>query len=405
MKAIILAAGMGSRLGPRAEGRPKALQRIAGKTLVEHQLEALSAEGVGPVVVVVGHGADQVRTVLGDAVEYVVNERPGETNSLYSLWLARDWLDGEVLLLNSDVFFHPDILKRLLATGGSALAYDSSSHGGAEQTKVGLRGRRVCDLGKDFPETGARGENLGLIKLDADGAAALRRRAEAIISAGGERTWVTEAVRSILAEVEVEAVNVAGLPWVEIDFPYDLDRARRQVAPAIRQSMHPHRRAWRRLRRPLGLTGALVSALVAWSLSAQVGPGSIDWESVVPQGADRVRLERAERGSQKWWVLDRGNSVRFDVEGPLPLRLETRPLMPEGVRGEVGYVVELLLDGAPFKYGASHGMRDPDVFLEGYLVGDRDRDKYTMPPGSHVLEVRFLAGEPASILLRVRQPE
>jgi len=405
MKAIILAAGMGSRLGSKAQGRPKALQRIGTRTLIEHQIEALSAEGIGPVAVVVGHGADQIRTVLGDSVEYVVNERPGETNSLYSLWLARAWLDGDVVLLNSDVFFHPDILKRLLAAEGSALAYDSSSYGGAEQTKVGLRGRLVCDLGKDFPETGARGENLGLIKLDREGAAALGRRAEAIVSSGGERTWVTEAVRSILAEVDVLAVNVAGLPWVEIDFPYDLDRARRQVEPAIRRSLHPRRRIWRSARLPLGMTAAIGSLVFVWSLSAEVGPASVDWESIAPVKAHKVRINRGARGAQSWWVVNRGQGLTVEVEGPAPVRLESRPLLADGPVVDAAYVLELVLDGNPFRYEANRGSPDPEVFLEGHLVGERDRDRFDLPAGPHVLQVNFLAGAPESLLVRIRQPE
>jgi len=405
VRAIILAAGMGNRLGPKANGRPKALQRIGVKTLIEHQLEALSAEGVGPVVVVVGHGENQVRDLLGDAVEYVVNERASETNSLYSLWLAREWLDGPVVLLNSDVLFHPEVLRRLLAADGSALAFDSSSHGGAEQTKVGLRDKWVCDLGKDFPETGARGENLGVIKLDTVAADALRRRCEAIIEAGGEKVWVTEAVRSILADVDVLGVNVAGLPWVEIDFPYDLDRARRQVEPAIRRSLRPRRRAWQRVRLPAGIAGAIGSMFGAWSLSAHVGPASIDWESVAPQGTAETRLERRDRGSQKWWSLDRGQSMTVYVEGPAPLRVESRPLVSNRSEGEIGYVIELLLDGRPFRFEASDSSVDPGVALEGYLVGDRDRDEYLLPSGRHVLEVRYLEGAPRSLLVRVRQPE
>ncbi len=180
MKAIILAAGLGSRLGAKANGQPKALQRVGHRSLIEHQLESLSAEGVGPVAVVIGHGGDQIRTVLGDSVEYVVNEHPSETNSLYSLCLAREWLKKDVLILNCDVLFHPEVLKRLLRAEGNALAYDSTSHSGAEQTKVGLRGSRVVDLGKDFPETGARGENLGIVKLDPAGCLALKGKAEAI---------------------------------------------------------------------------------------------------------------------------------------------------------------------------------------------------------------------------------
>ncbi|HUF11880.1 MAG TPA: phosphocholine cytidylyltransferase family protein [Longimicrobiales bacterium] len=406
MKAIILAAGMGSRLGPKAKGRPKALQKVGGGTLIEHQLEALSAEGIGPVVVVVGHGADQIRSVLGDSVEYVVNERPDATNSLYSLWLAADHLSEEgVMLLNCDVLFHPEVLKRLQRVNGSALAYDSTSHGGSEQTKVGLRGSRIVDLGKDFPETGARGENLGIIRLDGEGAIALKRRAEAIITAGGEKTWVTEAIRSILAEVEITGVNMAGLPWVEIDFPYDLDRARRQVWPAIQRSLHPGRQMLRRLRVPLALAAALLVIVAASWLSGQVGPASIDWESLTLEGAQRVSLEREDKGAQKWWLLPKADSLQVAIDGPALIRLETRPLLQQGTVDTIGYVVELSLDGEPYRYASHRAAVDRAATLAGYTVGRRDREKYPLPPGRHVLAVRFLAGQPRALLVRVRVAE
>lgn len=404
MKAVILAAGLGSRLGEKAKGRPKALQKVGGRTLVEHQLEALSAEGVGPVVVVVGHAEDQIRAVLGESVEYVVNPRPDETNSLYSLWLAREWLEGDLLVLNSDLLFHPDILKRLLKQAGSALAFDSGSHGGAEQTKVGLSGKRVTDLGKDFPETGARGENLGLIKLDAVGTAALRMRAEAIIANGGEQTWVTEAVRSVLAEVEVTGVNMAGLPWVEIDFPYDLDTARRQVWPAIERSLRPIRRGLRKLRVPMAAAAMAGFTFAVWGASAQVGPASIDWESLEPTQGEPVPLQRLERGPQRWWKVDPGASIDVPVRGGLPVRLEARPILVGDPDHDAAYVLELMLDGEIFRYEANRGAGDERVTMEGQQVGERDRDEYEIPEGDHVLQVKLLAGEPEAVLVRVRQP-
>jgi len=93
------------------------------------------------------------------------------------------------------------------------------------------------------------------------------------------------------------------------------------------------------------------------------------------------------------------------VEGPAPLRVESRPLVSNASEGVVGYVIELLLDGRLFRFEASDSEVDPSVALEGYLVGDRDRDKYVLPSGSHVLEVRYLEGAPRSLLVRVRQPE
>lgn len=407
MKAIILAAGKGSRLGTKAKGMPKALQRVGNQTLIEHQLEALSAEGVGPVVVVIGHGAEHIKTVLGDSVEYVLNEKAAKTNSLYSLWLARETLIEDVLLLNCDVLFHPEVLKRLLRASGSALAYDSTSASGAEQTKVGLRGPNVADLGKDFPDTGARGENVGIIKLDAEGSLALKRKTNAIIRTGDENSWVTEAVRGILAEVDVEGVNVAGLPWVEIDFPYDLDRARRQVWPQIQRSLHPWQQFLRRIRLPAaaGLAAAVVYAV--WTLSAEVGPASIDWESLVPagSGAVPVAVERVEKGPQRWWRISPEDSLTIEVTGSVATRVESRALFPSDTEvGDIPYVLEMTLDGEPYRFEANRSSPDGDVSLEGYRVGTRDRDRFVAPEGPHILVVRMLAGGANGVLVRVRQP-
>lgn len=406
MRAIILAAGLGSRLGAMAKGQPKALQRVGSHTLIEHQLEALSAEGVGPIVVVVGHGADQIKTVLGDSVQYVFNDRATETNSLYSLWLARDWLRDDVLVLNCDVLFHPDVLKRLLGAGGNALAYDSTSASGTEQTKVGLRGKNISDLGKDFPETGARGENVGIIKLNAEGSLALKRRADAITRTGGERSWVTEAVRGILAEVEVEGVNVAGLPWIEIDFPYDLDKARRQVWPRIQRSTHPLQQLWRRVRIPVA--AAITAVLIAsvWALSAEVGPASVDWESLSHPEGIRVSIERVNKRPQRWWRIPLAGTVTVEVTGLVPTRVESRALFREDTeRNNVPYVLEMTLDGEPYRYEANRSSPDEDVSLVGYTVGTRDRDQFVVPEGRHTLGVRLLAGQVQGILVRVRQPE
>src|SRR5262245_4776017 len=403
MRAIILAAGLGSRLGSKANGQPKALLRIDDRTMIEHQLEMLSSEGVGDVVVVIGHGADDVRAVLGEGVEYVVNERPGETNSLYSLWLAREWLTGDVILLNSDLLFDPGILKSLLAIAGNALAYDSLSLNGAEQTKVGLQAGRVIDLGKDLPVTGARGENLGLIKLDEQGSAVLRQRVEAIVAAGEEKAWVTEAVRSTLADVDVRGVNVAGQPWVEIDFPYDLDRARRFVWPAIRRN-HPTS-AFRRRARWVALAVApLLLVALAWPVSTRVGPASVDWETLAPESGALVRLRKGAETTQRWWLLQRGDTLAMQAVGGVRTRLEARPVIVNA-NDTAAFALAILLDGKPYRYEARRASIDEKVQLPGQLLGKRDRETYVLPRGSHRLAIHYLAGTSAAILIRVRQSE
>lgn len=405
MKAIILAAGTGSRLGSKSGGLPKAMLRIGNRPLIQHQLEALSGAGVGPILVVVGHRADQVRATLHDAVEYVVNERYAETNSLYSLWLAREWLEGEILLLNSDLLFHPDILRRVLAAPGSALAYDSTSHHGAEQTKVGLAGSRVVDLGKDFPTSGARGESIGLIKLDADATEALRKRTDAIIVSGEEKVWVTEALRSIVAEVPITGVNVAGLPWTEIDFPYDLTQARKVVWPAIERLSHPNRRLWRRLRWPLWAAIVFSVGVSIWFMSALLGPASTDWETLSAEQQDkRVRIQRADKGPQKWALLLASEPLTIDATGG-PIRLEARAAFPAEAGDSVAFAIAVDLDGIPYEHLAARVGVDSSVAYAGWRLGERKREKFVLLPGRHTLTLRLIHGNVGAVLVRVRQPE
>ncbi|MEK9137849.1 MAG: phosphocholine cytidylyltransferase family protein, partial [Bacteroidota bacterium] len=245
MQAVILAAGVGSRLGAVSNGLPKCLLPIGDRPLIEHQLEALADAGIGPVLVVLGYEGDEVRNAVGYRAEYIENPRYEETNSLYSLWLARQWVTGAFVLINSDILFHPDVLDRLLTKGGNALAFDASSTSGQEQTKVFVREGRVWDLGKDLSPDLVRGESLGMLVFDSEGSAALFGRVDAMIKNGGEKSWVMEAVRSMCSAVHIRAVNVTGLPWVEMDFPFDVDRARKNVWPEIRRSRWKRTVHWR----------------------------------------------------------------------------------------------------------------------------------------------------------------
>ena len=113
-QAIILAAGQGHRLWPYTQDRPKCLLDIGGKTILEHQVHALLAQGIDRITVVTGYLGHMIRDVLGEQAQYITNQHYTETSSMYSLWLARGAALEGCLILNADVFFHPGILRRLL---------------------------------------------------------------------------------------------------------------------------------------------------------------------------------------------------------------------------------------------------------------------------------------------------
>lgn len=385
-------------------GRPKCLAEIGGRPIILHQLDALSDHGVGPVLVVVGHQHEAIREVVGQRVEYLVNERFRDTNSLYSLWLAREWITGKFVLLNSDLVFDPEILSRLLEEAGSVLAYDSTSSRGREQTKVAIRERRVTDLGKDLPPGAARGESLGLLKFDGAGMRAMLRVADDLICQGHEQAWVIEATRAVARIVPIFGVNMAGLRWAEVDFPHDLEEARREVWPAIAAGRWRRAVYWRRTRWAVAGLAAAVLAMGGWFASTRVGPASGDWENVAPLDAPRATLTRPT-GTQRWWLITRGDSLAARVEGGAPVRIELRLIMPPDAPDPTRYVVAVSVNGAPHDWETFTATPDSGALLDGRPVGDRDRLRLVLPPGEHLLRVALVAGHGDRLLVRIRRWE
>ena len=232
MQAVILAAGQGQRLAdPR--GRPKCLRQVGGAPLVRHQLDALAAVGIDDVVIVVGFGQDQIRESVGTMVRYVVNDRFAETNSMYSFLLARSVVHDDVLVMNSDLFFHPALVARLIDQGGDALLYDSGSGDEEEHMKVRVTHGRLVEMSKTLPSDQVCGENVGILRLAPATVKVAFAAAAAIAADGGERAWLASAINRVAADHRIRCLDVVGWPWVEIDFPADLQRARTEVLPRV----------------------------------------------------------------------------------------------------------------------------------------------------------------------------
>lgn len=232
--AIILAAGRGRRLGSLTDDRPKCLLEVGGFTLLEHQLEALRRHGVGTLVVVAGYHAEAVRNQINGRALCLTNERHDSTNSLYSLWLAREAASEGFVLLNADVLFAPEILRRVLnSPHADALAVERRAHFEPEEMKVELEGNRVRALSKNLEASRSHAENVGVLKFSRQGAGVLLRKMEELLAQGAEREFCPFAFNAIAPEYPLHAVPIDSLPWIEIDFAEDLHRAREEVWPAI----------------------------------------------------------------------------------------------------------------------------------------------------------------------------
>jgi choline kinase len=401
IQALILAAGRGSRLGQAGEELPKSLLQVGRRHMIEHQLDVLADAGVGPVHIVVGYGADEVREVVGMRAEFIPNGRWASTNSLYSFWLARDKIDTDVVLLNCDVLFSPEVIERLLEAPGDAIAIDTGSGDGREQMKVRVVDGRVVGMAKDLPPEDSQGENVGMLKLTRETLHALFDKAGELLAKGAEQDWVGSAVAAIARSRSFKAVDVAGMPWVEIDFPVDLDRARKEVWPAIRGGAYRRRRMLRLVAGAAGVAMLGAALLMGRLWSATEPPPPQDWESIPIETLAPARVTLGER-SQGWWVLAPGTVAETRVTGPGPVRIESRLLDPDE---RSPYVLDARLDGALLDYFRLVSRPSGKATHSEWTVGRKKRVTAELPAGSHVLGLRLLAPEGATCLVRVRQIE
>jgi len=238
LTGIILAAGKGARLNGTAGDKPKCLLHVGDKTLVERQIATLRSAGIDDIAVVVGCQADRVRLSCGRDVQFIENSRFAQTNSLYSLWLARPLLVDGFVVMNCDVLLHPQLVIDLVTARHSnalLLAYQEADDAplGDEEMKVKVRRGRVIDISKTMPADEADGENVGVVKFGAEGARRLVTYLDARVASGGLRDWAPRAFCDFAKEHPLHAIGTRGLPWTEIDFPEDYERAVNEVLPAI----------------------------------------------------------------------------------------------------------------------------------------------------------------------------
>jgi len=247
MRAIILAAGRGVRLQqPEDEQIPKCLLRFGGMSLLERHLQLLRSVGVEEVVVAVGYRRELVEAELDRLAwtprpQIVVNER-FELGSVLTVHVTAEAMTrgGDILLMDADVLYDGRI-ARALAAGEkpvNRLLVDRNFEKGDEPVKVCVRDGVPIELRKQLAadlKYDTIGESIGFFRFDSDGARRLASLVAGYVESGRAQLPHEEAVRDFLQEQSqiIEVTDVTGFPWIEIDFPLDVERAARQILPRL----------------------------------------------------------------------------------------------------------------------------------------------------------------------------
>ncbi|HSV28236.1 MAG TPA: phosphocholine cytidylyltransferase family protein, partial [Candidatus Omnitrophota bacterium] len=248
----ILSAGQGRRLLPWTHDLPKCLLPFAGKSLLGWQLEALAANGVEEAVVVTGFGAAAVEREIGRLAPSglkttaLVNPFFGVADNIASVWLVRQQLVGDVVLLNGDTLFEPRVLAKAVAEAERpvTVTVDTKESYDADDMKVQLLGDRVLRIGKTLTPEATGAESIGMLVMKGLGGPLFAAAIETVIGQpGGVSRWYLSAVDELAAKGMVGAVSIAGLGWTEVDYPGDLGRAEMLARGWVHQSRAAARQA------------------------------------------------------------------------------------------------------------------------------------------------------------------
>ncbi len=249
MRAIILAAGRGSRLSQSVGSKlPKCLLKFGGVSLLERHLRLLQAAGVQEVVMVLGFEHQVIEAELQrlaakglPRVEIVINER-FTLGSVLSVHVAADAMcrGADVLLMDADVLYDGRIMNALVqgAAPSNRILIDRDFEAGDEPVKVCVRDGVPVELRKQVApglQYDTIGESVGFFRFDERAAGRFAELTADYVDSGRTNLPHEETLRDLILERSqvFRIVDVTGAPWVEIDFPADVERATREVLPEL----------------------------------------------------------------------------------------------------------------------------------------------------------------------------
>jgi choline kinase len=238
MKAIILSAGQGSRLGHLVDDRPKCLIDFNGRSLLDRQLDTLEANGVHEAVVVTGFHDELVNEAIarrsgGPEVRTVFNPFYKVADNTGSLFMAREELGGDCLVWNGDTLVSRELMRRVVANerSGICVTIDRKDAYDEDDMKVVEEGGRLKAIGKRLPLDRVNAESIGLLAFRSGGAEQFREAIErAMRTPEGTTIWYLRVINHIAQGADVWTLDINGDGWGEVDFPPDVDAARELTA-------------------------------------------------------------------------------------------------------------------------------------------------------------------------------
>lgn len=229
MKALILAAGLGTRLAPITNDRPKSMVSVNGKPILVKQIENLMNNGVNDITIITGYKSEVIEKLVSEKypnINIIKSVDYMNTNNMYSAYLARKVLENEdFLMMNADVYYDESIITELLKDNYiNSIVTDIGSYN-EESMKVIEKDNRIVSISKTISKEDALGNSIDVYKFSKEAGKLFFNKCSEYIEKKSElKLWSEVALNDILSEIKFTACPLKGR-WVEIDNHEDLQLA------------------------------------------------------------------------------------------------------------------------------------------------------------------------------------
>ncbi len=242
MKALILNSGIGSRMEDITSTHPKCMTEISSnETILSRQLRLIKAAGINDVIITTGYMADTLKDYcktldLELNIQFVHSEKFETTNYIYSMYLAKDLLDDDILLMHGDLVFDFDVLVRMLENENSCIKVSSSLDLPEKDFKAVVDNHRVKTVAIDVFDNAV--EAQAFYKLNKSDMASWLEKIEEYVNAGNTNCYAENALNEITADTLIEPFDVKNQLCTEIDTPADLENVKAKLNIINKQKVY-----------------------------------------------------------------------------------------------------------------------------------------------------------------------
>ena len=234
IQAVVLAAGLGSRLSEITKDIPKTMIEVNGRCIFERILDNLVENGIYDVVFIIGYRLNILKTLLersclklGVNLEIIVNDRYATTNTMYSLWLARDVIKSDFIYLHGDLIFNSDMLEIFINSNyGNAILVDKKYPDDWDDAMKIISSNSLLNyMSKTITLNEMDGIAIGMYKFNKSGRDKLFKIMQVLVNKGATQNWISEAINILSKDIEIN-LEFSGLHnWADVDNLADLESA------------------------------------------------------------------------------------------------------------------------------------------------------------------------------------